>query len=534
MTPSDLSLQGRVPDCDASATLRKSRLSSNANLQICKAELCNVGGLSMGKRHRIFAGAQLRVLRERRKVAQAELAAQLGISPSYLSQLEHDDRPLTARLIERVASLFPLDWPEFPGEDTDQLALMLREAASDPLFAEPVALDTVARIAEQQPGFARRFVELHEALRRANQRLEMIDEALTVDTDEGARLPWEEVRDWFHLSNNYVDPIDRAAEELAINIAGEGEVANTEALRWHLSEKHGITVELRHEEVLRSFNSAERVLRIGAGQPVTGIRFQIAYHVAAMTLGPLIREIAGAARLRSEVARELLTVGLANYAAGAVLMPYGHFRRLAREYRHDIDRLALFYQTSFEQTCHRLSTMQREGERGLPIFFCRVDMAGNITKRHSATRFQFARFGGACPLWVVHEAAAIPDRILVQLAETPDGVRYVSIAKGLVKASGRYDRTPRRYAVALGCELQHAGEFIYADGLDIRSEKGVTPIGVSCRICPRTDCDQRAYPPSDRSISVDLFHRGVVPFSVAPEGRGKQSQSRIASKPEPE
>lgn len=470
----------------------------------------------MSKRHRIFAGAQLRELRERRQLLQAELAGQLGISPAYLSQLEHDDRPLTPRLMERVASLFPLDWQEFPGEDTDQLALMLREAASDPLFAEPMPLDTVTRIAEQQPHFARRFVALHAALHRANQRLEMIDEALTVDTDDGARLPWEEVRDWFHLSNNYVDPIDRAAEQLAAAIAGEGQVVTTEGLRQHLFDKHASTVELTHDPALRSFDTEQRVLRIGANQPGSGIRFQIAYHVAAMTLGPVIHEIAASADLRSEVARELLTVGLANYAAGALLMPYGHFRRLAREFRHDVDRLALFHDTSFEQTCHRLSTMQREGERGLPIFFCRVDMAGNITKRHSATRFQFARFGGACPLWVVHEAAAIPDRILVQLAETPDGLRYVSIAKGLVKASGRFDRTPRRYAVALGCELEHAEEFIYADGLDIASPKAITPIGVSCRICPRTDCDQRAYPPSDRNISVDMFQRGIVPFMVAP------------------
>ncbi len=115
----------------------------------------------------------------------------------------------------------------------------------------------------------------------------------------------------------------------------------------------------------------------------------------------------------------------------------------------------------------------------MPFFFCRVDMAGNITKRHSATRLQFARFGGACPLWIVHEAVAIPDRILVQLAETPDGVRYVSMAKGLVKPSGRYDRLPRRYAVALGCEAEHAGEFVYADGLDLGSTTAATKIGVS-------------------------------------------------------
>lgn len=465
-------------------------------------------------RHRIFAGAHLRALRERHNLRQVELAQKLGISPSYLSQLEHDDRPLTPRLVERVAGEFPLDWHDFPRADAEQLSLALREAVADPLFDTPLPPEAIARLAEQQPAFARRFVELHGAFRRASQRLEMVDEALTVDTDEGARLPWEEVRDWFHLSNNYVDRIDRAAERLARLIAGPDAVPTTEALQRHLTEVHGIAVEIRPLDDMRNFDPASRVLRIDSGQPAAGIRFQIAYHVAATTLGEAIRAIAKGALLRSEAARELLTIGLANYAAGAVLMPYGAFRTSARAFRHDVDRLALHYQTSFEQTCHRLSTMQREGERGLPIFFCRVDMAGNITKRHSATRFQFARFGGACPLWIVHEAAAIPDRILVQLAETPDGVRYVSIAKGLVKTAGRFDRNPRRYAVALGCEAQHADEFVYADGIDCESGRAVTPIGVSCRICPRTNCEQRAYPPSDQTIAVDLFRRGVVPYQM--------------------
>ena len=142
-----------------------------------------------------------------------------------------------------------------------------------------------------------------------------------------------------------------------------------------------------------------------------------------------------------------------------------------------------------------------------------LDMAGDITKRHSATRLEFARFGGACPLWIVHEAVAIPDRILVQLAETPDGVRYVSMAKGLVKPSGRYDRAPRRYAVALGCETVHAGDFVYADGLDLAGT-GATPIGVSCRICPRADCDQRAFPPAMLGIHIDPDRRDVVPYRV--------------------
>jgi predicted transcriptional regulator/transcriptional regulator with XRE-family HTH domain len=443
---------------------------------------------------------------------QAELARQLGISPSYLSQIEHDDRPLTPQLIERVAQIFPLDWQEVSGDDAERLSMQLREAASDPLFEAPLPPDMLYRFARQQPDLARRFVTLHEALRQANQRLEMVDEVISVETDEGSRLPWEEVRDWFHLSNNYVDPIDRAAERLGAVLAGADGIPTTEALHRQLVLAHGVAVELSPAESLRSFDETEQVLRIDSGQPAPSVRFQLAYHLAASALGDVIRDIVANAQLRSAVARELLTVGLGNYAAGAVLMPYDTFRRSAREFRHDIDRLALHYQASFEQTCHRLSTMQRDGARGLPIFFCRVDMAGNITKRHSATRFQFARFGGACPLWIVHEAAAIPDRILVQVAETPDGVRYVSIAKGLVKTSGRFDRNPRRYAVALGCEVQHAGDFVYADGLDLSSLRAITPIGVSCRICPRDDCEQRAYPPSGQKITVDPLRRRIVPY----------------------
>jgi predicted transcriptional regulator len=256
-------------------------------------------------------------------------------------------------------------------------------------------------------------------------------------------------------------------------------------------------------------------LTIDPGQPAESRRFQLAHQLAALALKDEIAGVVEAASLGSAASRQLLFVGLCNYAAGALLMPYARFRSEARLVRHDIDRLAQRFGTSFEQTCHRLSTLQRDGAKGVPFFFCRVDMAGNITKRHSATRLQFARFGGACPLWIVHEAVAIPDRILVQLAETPDGVRYVSMAKGLVKPSGSYTRPPRRYAVALGCEAEHASEFVYADGLDLASEAAATRIGVSCRLCPRPDCDQRAFPPSDRAISVDPDNRGVVPYSLA-------------------
>lgn len=469
----------------------------------------------MTAKRRIFAGPQLRNLRAARNLRQAEMADRLGISVSYLSQLENDDRPLSHALLERLARAFPLDWQDVGADSTEKRLVALREATADPLFSEPLPPEQLARLAEQQPGFADRFIALHEAYRRTGQRLEMVDEALAADNASGTRLPWEEVRDWFHFANNYVDSIDRAAEALAEGLRGRLPSPASDAIEQRLAGGFSVSVRYEGNQGLREFDAQMGHLVIDPAQPPETRRFQLAHQLAALALKEEIATVVKGATLRSAAARQLLFVGLCNYAASAILMPYRTFRDEARRLRHDIDRLGHAFGTSFEQTCQRLSTLQRADARGVPFFFCKVDMAGNITKRHSATRLQFARFGGACPLWIVHEAVAIPDRILVQLAETPDGVRYVSMAKGLVKPSGSFERSPRRYAVALGCEAAHAAEFVYADGLDLATPHRVEKIGVSCRLCPRPDCDQRAFPPSDRAILVDPDQRGVVPYRIA-------------------
>ncbi|MCW1382411.1 short-chain fatty acyl-CoA regulator family protein [Novosphingobium sp. KCTC 2891] len=462
---------------------------------------------------RIFAGEPLRILRQRRGLRQAEMAATLGISASYLSQLENDERHLTPALADALAAAFPVDWANLAPTGSDTIVEALREALADPELSGTVPSEQAERLARQFPAFAQAFTQLHALHARNRQRLEMMDETIGASLAAGGRLPWEEVRDWFHLANNYVDRIDRDAERLAVEIAGEEASPRVQSMQQWL-RREGVTIEWRSGGPLRRFDAVSRHIQLDSTQPIESGRFQLAYQVAALALSNQIAEIVAQAPLQSEAARHLLTVGLGNYAAGALLMPYERFRSAARHLRHDIDRLRQLFHTSFEQCCHRLSTLQRPQARGIPVFFCRVDMAGNITKRHSATRLQFGRFGGACPLWIVHEAVAIPDRIHVQLAEMPDGIRYVSIAKGLVKPSGSYYRPPRRYAVALGCEAALADEFVYADGLNLKNDDAVTRIGASCRICPRDRCDQRAFPPSDKAIDVDPSQRDLVPYQI--------------------
>lgn len=426
------------------------------------------------------------------------MAARLGVSVSYLSQLEGGVRPLTPSVTAALRRHHPAALTDIEDAAPALRLAALTDALADPLLPPSPAADAIARLASERPEIADRFIALHAAMRAAEERLQMVEEQAT---GGGGRRPWEAVRDWFHDAGNYIDILDRAAERLA-----------ADPLETTLAS-HGIKVRLSDQTIGPLATFDHDILTLDATMPPESRRFQIAHRLAAIAFAREIEDIVGQADIDGgPAAQNLLRIGLANYAAGALTMPYAAFRAAARETRHDIDRLCRRFGVSFEQACHRLSTLQRPGAEGIPFYFCRVDMAGNITKRHSATRFQFARFGGACPLWIVHEAVAIPDRIVVQHAETPDGVRYVSMAKGLVKPSGSFTRTPRRYAVTLGCEAEHAADFVYADALDRRAP--ATPIGISCRLCPRDDCDQRAFPPADRSIAVDPDVRGTVPYRV--------------------
>ena len=464
-------------------------------------------------REKLFAGAKVRELRERHGLTQAELARRLDLSVSYLSQIEADVRPVTVRVLLTLARDFSLDFRQLDVGNVATATADLRDTLGDPLFAdEPATAAEMKRLLSQSPGMARRLVRLHGAYREALGRLQTLDDAIGGQRTE-TLLPWDEARDYFNDHDNYIAELDEAAEQMAGSLPGFREDP-ARALEEALHHHHGVTLAAGTRGVMRAFDPAERRLRLDPGLEPSTRTFLLAHQFAALAFSDILDRLSEQALLVSEDARHLVRVGLANYAAGALLMPYERFARMAREVRHDVERLQRHFATSFEQVCHRLSNLQRPGARGIPFFFVRVDMAGNITKRHSATRLQFARYGGTCPLWNVHEAVAAPGRILVQSVETPDGVTYVSMARGLIKRSGDFTRPDRRYAVALGCEAAHAPDFVYADALGIGSAPP-TPIAASCRVCPRGHCTQRALPPRDRRMRVDRHVRAVVPYGLA-------------------
>ena len=460
---------------------------------------------------KLYAGAKLRELRGRLGLTQRIFADKLGVSLPYLNQMENNHRPVSAAVVLALAQEFGLDVTELTVGEGERLVSDMREALADPVFAKSAPpLADLRLAASNAPALARAFLDLHRAYRQSHERLASLDEALGRD-DAGLRAsPWEEVRDFFHYCDNYVDAIDRAAEHFATSATPGKDVliTATEALR-----KRGLDVQFSDTGLLRHFDGQARRLELSARAAAPTQRFQLLYQVALQTQNELLEATLDLARFTTPEARDIAKIGLANYFAGAALMPYRAFLEAAQKTRHDLERLADIFGASIEQVAHRLSTLQRPGAKGIPFFFVRVDQAGTITKRHSATRLQFARFGGACPLWNAHRAFETPGHFLRQLAETPDGVRYLCLSRDVSKPGGAFLAPVRRYAISLGCEITHAASLVYSDGLDLKGR--FEPIGISCRICERKDCHQRSVPPLERRLRVDPDTRGLLPYDIA-------------------
>ncbi|MCP9483666.1 short-chain fatty acyl-CoA regulator family protein [Shimia sp. CNT1-13L.2] len=461
---------------------------------------------------KLYAGAKLREIRTRLTLTQKEFAQKLGVSLPYLNQMENNNRPVSTTVVLALAQEFGFDVTELSTGDSERLVSDMREAMADPILADTTApLADLRLTASNAPAFARAFLELHRAYRQTHERLASLDEALGREDVQMQPSPWDEVRDFFHYCDNYIDAVDHAAENFANRAVAEGGIRNA-ALR-ALNDK-GISLEYADEDRLRHYDEAARTLFISERSTPETQTFQMLMQIALLQSDKLLEATLDLARFQTEAARSIAKIGLANYFAGAAMMPYGRFLEAARDTRHDLEVLANRFGASIEQVAHRLSTLQRPGAKGIPFFFVRVDQAGTITKRHSATRLQFARFGGACPLWNVHRAFETPGRFLRQLAETPDGVRYFSLARDVSKTGGHYGAPVRRYAIALGCEIRHVDALVYADHMDLSTAEAFEPIGISCRICERTHCHQRSVPPLERRLTIDENQRGVLPYEV--------------------
>lgn len=472
---------------------------------------------------KLFVGPRVRRLREQLGWNQTQLAARLALSLSYVSQIESNQRPVTAAVLLKLAEVFGGDVAQFSEEQDQRLLAELDAALHDrTLGHEPPQAPQLARLVEQAPELAEAYVALYQRHQRLqDEHAQLIDRFYGEQGQGGgppqawaAPLPHEEVRDFFNRRNNHLDALDRQAEALAHDLALQP-AQRAQPLREALLRQCGVTVEPLADPgdagLLRHYDARRRRLHLPPHLTDAQQAFQMATQYALLAAADAVAAEVREAGFSDDATRALARQGLAHYFAGAVLLPYAAFLDAARDCRYDVELLQQRFHVGFETICHRLSTLQRQGARGVPFYFVRVDQAGNISKRQSATSFHFSRHGGACPLWNVHEAFAQPGRILTQVAEMPDGSRFFGIARTIERhGSGGFRARRKHFAIGLGCDLAHARELVYADGLDLGSAAAL--IGPGCRVCPREHCVQRAFPPAGKLLVADSDREALVSY----------------------
>ncbi len=460
----------------------------------------------------VYLGPRLRRLRRDLGLTQAHMAADLEISPSYIALMERNQRPVTAETLLRLAKAYKIDFSEFTEESGSNIAGRLENVMRDPIFQDIDVMPLeIADIVHSFPAFAEAMLRLHTAYKE--EQFALADRQQESGDGEGSVHgdPIAAVRNFLSARRNFFPVLDAACERLSVRIAEAGGFAA------YIQQKHQLRVRRLPPEVmtgsLRRLDWHRKELLLDDTLDSASQTFQLAQQLSYLEFYTEIRSTAEEGHFTSENARRLCHRSLAAYCAAAMIMPYGAFAKAAEARHYDLEALGRQFGSSFEQTAHRLTTLQKSGQERIPFFFIRVDVAGNVSKRLNGGAFPFARHGGGCPLWSVHSVFRRPREIVTQWLELPDGQRFFSIARTVTSGGGSYGVAKVERAVALVCEAQFAERLIYARSWS--KPVSATPIGISCRLCHRMGCTARSEPPIGRQILPDDYRRTDVPFGFS-------------------
>ena len=454
------------------------------------------------------------------------MAGELGISASYLTLIERNQRPLTAQVMLQLADNYDVDLRRLAPSADASLLDALREAVADPQVAGlDVAPSEMREFAELFPRIADGMVRLHQALARSRDDVGNLAESASEGASlvaESGNLAVEEAREVLQSHDDRFPELETLAGRIseAAGLRGDLPQVLTAGLVEHLMRRHGIDVRIMPYDtmrgLLRRYDQHRKRLMLSELLGPSARTFQIALQVGQAEAGDVTARMADDARLTTESSRAIYRLVMANYLGAAIMLPYDRFHEAAERMRYDVAILGSRFGASFEQVAHRLTTLRRPGARGVPFFMIRVDRAGNISKRFGGGVFPFARSGGTCPRWRLYEAPRTPGQVVVEATALPEGQRFLTIARTVERPGMGIGVPGQDLVVGLGTDAAHARRLVHADHLPFDRDDGAadafTPIGVNCRLCSRRDCNWRAFPPLTGRLSVDVSRRSVTPY----------------------
>jgi hypothetical protein len=457
---------------------------------------------------KLFAGHAVRRIRRANGLTQAVMAEALAVSPSYLNLIERNQRPITAALLLKLAERYDFDPRTLTGATPGGGVEAIRRRLSDPMFAD-LNIDR----AQVEEWFAV-SPDAAEAFARAFDRISggSTGAANATIEPEAIASARREIERW---RNHFAD-LDAQAEALA----DELRLSNADlyaAITERLRVKHQLSIRILPFDVmpghLRRLDLHARQLQLSELLDPASRTFAAAFQLAMLEAKAEIDALVAGASFTERAGERLYRRHLTSYFAAAVMMPYARFLRACEATGYDIMLLQRRFGAGFEQIAHRLTTLQRVGQRGLPFFMLRIDRAGQSSKRYAgASASPLVETERRCPLWHVHNVFDRPGTLMPHLVELEDGTRWFTLSRTVHPQTAVSGSVEAEFAICLGLDAKLATPLAAARGVDLNSG-AATPIGLGCPACTRPECPQRSAPPAGRVLVFNERERGMSPFA---------------------
>jgi XRE family transcriptional regulator, fatty acid utilization regulator len=401
---------------------------------------------------KLFAGHAVRRIRRANGLTQGVMADALAISPSYLNLIERNQRPLTAALLLKLAERYDFDPRSLTGATPGGGVEAIRRRLSDPMFAD-LAIDRA-----QVEDWISASPDAAEAFSRAFDRISGGAHGGTATSasiePEAIASARREIERW---RNHFAD-LDAQAEALADDLR----LSNADlyaAITERLRVKHQLSIRILPFDVmpghLRRLDLHARQLQLSELLDPASRTFAAAFQLAMLEAKPEIDALVAGGGFTERAGERLYRRHLTSYFAAAVMMPYARFLRACEATGYDIVLLQRRFGAGFEQIAHRLTTLQRVGQRGLPFFMLRIDRAGQGSKRYAgASASPLVETDRRCPLWQVHNVFARPGTLMPHLVELEDGSRWFTLSRTVHPQTAVSGAVEAEFAVCIGLDAK--------------------------------------------------------------------------------
>ncbi len=431
--------------------------------------------------HRRLTGSRIRERRLDKGLRQSAVAEAVGISPSYLNLIEHNRRRIAGKLLHDLARVLAVDPSQLTeGVDSELLDQMRAAAAA---FGETAEVARAEEVAARFPGWA-------GLIAAQARRISVLDARVQTLVDRMAYDPL------LATSLHEVISAVTAIRSSASILVGQEELDADWQRRFHENIHNDSRRLADSSEALIAYLEAPQAETATATSPMEDVEAFFAAqdgHVPALEVDDADLDAFVAASALTDAAAKLMRSTAETYHRDAMALPRPAFEAASLDLGHDPVAISAKFGVGFDVVLRRLATLTRaDGHPPMALAVC--DASGTLTFVKPVPGFTLSRFAGACPLWPIFRAMGQPMRPVradvVLPGPVPTQLRCFAVA--LPVGQVQFDVPPAIQSTML--VLPDPPEF----GQD------PLPVGVSCRICPRSGCSSRREPSIDGELLQPL------------------------------